>query len=104
VLELVPDGTLFTQHIGDGGKMERLPDSWLLRYCFRVRVEGRAVILEQVADKYGHKLPFSLREPPNAVSFSDPGPIRLEIGKPRGIFYNVPGGGPVWTLELKGIE
>jgi hypothetical protein len=104
VLELVPEDTLYTQHVGDSGKMERLPDAWLSRYCFRVRIDGKLVVLEQVADKYGHRQPFSFHEPPYALSLQDAGPIRLEIGKPRRIFYNVPGGGPMWTLELIGIE
>jgi hypothetical protein len=104
VLELVPEGALYTQHVGDSGKMERLPDAWLTRYCFRVRIDGETVELAQVADKYGHRQPFSFHEPPYALSLHNPGPIRLEVGKPRGIYYNVPGGGPMWTLELIRIE
>jgi len=104
VLELAPEGTLYTQHVGDSGKMEPLPDAWLSRYCFHVRIDGAAVVLEQVADKYGHRQPFSFHEPPNGRSLEIPGPIRLEVGKPRAIYYNVPGGGPLWNLELIGIE
>ena len=87
VLELVPEGGLHTQHVGDTGKMERLPDAWLSRYRSRVRIDGKAVVLEQVADKYGHRQPFSLHEPPYALSLRDAGPIRLEIGKPRGFLF-----------------
>ena len=104
VLELVPEGTLYTQHSDETGKMVPLPDEWLTRYCFHVRIDGAAVELEQVADKYGHRQPFSLNEPPYGLSYGNPGPVRLEIGKPRSIIFNVPGGGPIWILEILGIE
>jgi hypothetical protein len=104
LLELVPQGILFTRHIGDNGDIERLPDTWQTRYCFRVRIDGHVVLLDQVTDKYGHRLPFGMFDAPDGPHSNTPGTLRLAAGKPVTIYLNVPGGGPQWTLTLVGIE
>ena len=104
LLELVPQSTLFTRHIGDSGDIERVPDTWLTRWVFRVSINGSVITLEQVADKYGHKLPFGLFAPPDGQHLNGHTLFHLEAGKPMTIYLNVPGGGPQWTLALMGIE
>jgi len=89
-LELTPRGLLFKP---------QNPDAWQVRYHFQVRLRGRACVLEQIADKYGHRLPMGV-EPATA----QPGPVRLEANYPVTIYFNVPGGGPQWKVTLVGIQ
>ncbi len=60
VLELVPEGKLYTEHVGDSGEMERfagrLADALLLSRSYR---GAGGTILEQVADKYRSSSIFS---------------------------------------------
>jgi hypothetical protein len=98
VLKLIPQGDLFTQGCDDEGKTERLPPEQWLRYYFHLAVAGDAVQLTQVPDEYSFMPPYGFRGGPTWqapwTSF------RLQLREPVTIYYNVPGGGPEWTLTL----
>ena len=104
VLKLTPPGDLFTQQSSEDGKtMVRLRPEHVLHCYFRVEVKDEAVELTQVPDEYNRLARFDLDY---GVRAEYPGGrlrFRVEIGKPMVVFYNVPGGGPEWTITLTGI-
>jgi len=96
VLELVPERSLFTTQSAEDGASEPIPERQLPRYALHVRIQGNEVRLTPRADKYGMVRPLSFS---TSRQF-----IRLEPDKPAVIEYDVPGGGPVWTLTLMEIR
>ena len=97
VLELVPERSLFTTQSDEAGMSEPIPVERLHRYAFQVRIQGEEVRLTQRADRYGALRPLGLFNVPS-------GPILLQRNKAFVIEYNLPGGGPVWTLTLADIR
>jgi hypothetical protein len=104
ILKLVPERELFTDHCGADGKLEPLPADRLLRYYFRVWIEGEKLLLTQEHDEYGRREPFAFEGRLVGFDLDAHRPFRLEIGKPVVIAFNVPGGGPQWTLTLREIQ
>jgi hypothetical protein len=102
VLKLVPNRELFTRRPCRGGS-ELVPPEALHRYYFRVRIEGREVRLFPEQDEYGRMQPFAFEPPPFISVDGRVALLRVQIGKPVVICYNVPGGGPAWTLTLTDI-
>jgi hypothetical protein len=103
VLELVPEWMLFTTRSGADGLPETIAPSALHRYCFRARVEGDRLRLVQEPDRHGAKRPFTRGEQFLWSEDEMQQPIWLSVGTPVVIAYNVPGGGPQWTLTLLSI-
>ena len=102
-----PKPEIVVQTVAAGGVLKLtqpvdLPPEQVLRCHFRVQIKGEAVELTQIQDEYGHLARFNL----DGASAQYPGGglrFRVEIGKPMVIYYNVPGGGPEWTIALAGI-
>ena len=91
-----PEPELHTQTVENGQVLKLVPagkPEALHRYYFRVRIESRELRLYPEQDEYGRMLPFACEATL----------LRLQIGKPLCIAYNVPGGGPAWTLTLTSI-
>src|SRR5271168_3314848 len=62
ILRVVPKGKLFTTGTDDHGNSIPLDPKRLLRYYFRVAINGGEVLLTQVADEYGKKDFFDLED------------------------------------------
>ncbi len=101
ILKVIPKGALFTTQSGPDGKPEPLPRTRILQYWFKAEVKGKTVYLSQVADEFGKKDFFDLD---GADSYGEKRDFDLELGKPAVIRYNVPGGGPIWTLTLESLD
>jgi hypothetical protein len=101
VLKLVPRRGLFTRRPCRGGS-EPIPPEALHRYYFRIRIEGQEVRLFPKRDEYGRVQPFAFEPPPLTGAYGQV-LFRLQAGKAVVVCYNVPGGGPAWTLTLTAI-
>ncbi len=99
VLKLMPHRGLFTRRPCRGGS-EPIPPEALHRYYFRIRIEGQELRLFPEQDEYGRKQPFAFEPPPLASACGGEILYRLQAGKSVVVSYNVPGGGPAWTLTL----
>ncbi len=64
------------------------------RYYFRVRIENRELRLYPEQDEFGRMPPFACEPAPPISADGGRVLLRLQIGKPLRIAYNVPGGGP----------
>jgi hypothetical protein len=104
VLEIAPEGSLFTVQSGPDGTLEPIPKAELHRYCFRARIQGGELRLTQEPDQNGGMWPFATEGQFLWNFAATRPPLRLKAGKPVVIAYNVPGGGPQWTLTLAGIQ
>jgi hypothetical protein len=102
ILKVVPKGKLYTTATDDHGRPIPLEPKQILRYYFRVAIKDQEVVLTQVPDEFGKSDFFDLSGSSEAYgvkrSFS------LKPGKPVSFSYNVPGGGPAWTLSLQSIS
>jgi hypothetical protein len=95
ILKVVPRGKLYTAGVRDPKE--------LLRYYFRVSIKDQEVILTQVADEYGKKDFFDLDDRLPSEGYGERRTFSLKPGKPVSFSYNVPGGGPAWTLSVAHI-
>jgi len=101
ILKVFPKGKLYTQGTDDHGRPIALDPKQILRYYFHVSIKGGEVVLTQVPDEYGKSDFFDLDDRSPTDGFGEKRTFALKPGKPVSFYYNVPGGGPAWTLTLK---
>jgi len=106
----MPPAANYTRTVADGEILKvmpeesRLPKEQIVRYYFKVEIKGQTVHLTQVADEFGKKDFFDLRDKAPGDEYGKRRDFDLRIGKPVVISYNVPGGGPVWEFRLQSIQ
>jgi hypothetical protein len=105
-----PPQETFTETVADGEILKVMPKGKLytavdpkqiLRYYFRVAIKDQEIVLTQVPDEFGKSDFFDLRG--STEGYGVQRTFSLKPGKPVSFSYNVPGGGPAWTLSLQGI-
>ena len=104
ILKVLPKGKLYTTRSDDHGQPIALEPRQILRYYFRVSIKDQEVVLTQVPDEYGRSSFFDLTDPSLSEGYGVRRTFSLKPGKPVSFSYNVPGGGPAWTLSLKSIS
>jgi hypothetical protein len=106
-----PPPETFTETVADGDILKVMPKGKLhttvdpkqiLRYYFRVAIKDQEVVLTQVPDEYGKSGFFDLSG--SSEGYGVKRTFSLKPGKPVSFSYNVPGGGPAWTLSLQSIN
>jgi hypothetical protein len=102
ILKVVPKGKLYTTGTDDHGHPIPLDPKQILRYYFRVAIKDQEVVLTQVPDEFGKSDFFDLSGSPEGYGVKRT--FSLKPGKPISFSYNVPGGGPAWTLSLQSIS
>lgn len=101
ILKVVPKGKLYTTGTDDRGHPIPLDPKQILRYYFRVAIKDHEVVLTQVPDEFGKSDFFDLSG--SSEGYGVKRNFSLKAGKPILFSYNVPGGGPAWTLSLQSI-
>jgi hypothetical protein len=104
ILKVFPRGELYTTQSDDHGKtIQRAPKD-LLRYYFLVAIKNGVAVLTQVADEYGKTDFFDLDDRLPSDGYGEKRTFSLKPGKPVSFSFNVPGGGPAWTLTLQSLK
>jgi hypothetical protein len=102
ILKVMPKGKLYTTGTDDHGHPIPLDPKQILRYYFRVAIKDQEVVLTQVPDEFGKSDFFDLSGSSEAYGVKRN--FSLKPGKSVSFSYNVPGGGPAWTLSLQSIS
>lgn len=103
ILKVVPKGKLFTMGTDDHAHPIPLDPKQIIRYYFRVSLKDQEVVLTQVPDEYGKSDFFDLTGRLPSEGYGVKRTFSLKPGQPVKFSYNVPGGGPAWTLSLQSI-
>jgi hypothetical protein len=104
ILKVVPKGKLFTMGTDDHGQPIPLEPKRILKYYFRVAIKDQEVVLTQVPDDFGKSDFFDLTDQSLSEGYGVKRTFSLKPGHPVSFSFNVPGGGPAWTLSLKSID
>lgn len=104
ILKVVPRGKLYTTGTDEKGRAVPLDPKQLLRYYFRVAIKDGEVVLTQMPDEYGKADFFDLDVKLPGDSYGSRRTFTLKPGQPVSFSYNVPGGGPAWTLSLESLK
>jgi hypothetical protein len=110
---LRPSPETYLKNVEDGGLLKLVPErelyasyrkpSEMISYHFQVRIQGSEIRLSQRQDEYGRVSPYSFGDQLLGVELVTP-EFRMKPGIPVVIAYNVPGGGPAWSLKLQEIR
>jgi hypothetical protein len=108
-----PSPETYLKTVADGGLLKLVPERELyasyrkpsetIRYHFHVGIQGNEIRLSQRQDEHGRVSPYSFGDQLLGVE-PVPTEFRMKPGIPVTIAYNVPGGGPAWSLTLQEIR